>query len=119
MYADDTILLFDSTDPSEIKEKLEYDLQHASVWFNNNKLHLNIGKCKFMLFGTSRKLKRTQSPEIMIGDEGLEQVESYKYLGLWMDTTLCWKTHLEKVKSKIKQRIGILRRIRPYVDQNL
>ena len=55
----------------------------------------------------------------MIGDESLEKVESYKYLGLWMDTTLCWKTHLEKARSKIKQRIGILRRIRPYVDQNL
>ena len=119
MYADDTVLLYDSTEPEDIKEKLESYLMNASIWFTKNKLHLNVKKCKFMLFGTSQKTEQVQLPDIMIENEKLEHVENYKYLGLWMDTNLNWKFHLEKMRNKIKQRTGILRRVRPFIDQKL
>jgi retron-type reverse transcriptase len=119
LYADDTILLCNSADVSKIKDDLECDLNQACTWFARNKLHLNISKCKFMMFGTSRRLQFTQPPEIYIDNERLEQVESYKYLGLWMDSTLSWKHHLQKLCNKVKQRIGIIRRIRHLIDEDL
>ena len=119
MYADDTILMCSSKNVTDIKYDLEYDLQNAHKWFTNNKLHLNIAKCKFMLFGTDRRLQHIQPPDIILANENLEHVKHYKYLGLWMDSTLGWKYHLEKVRNKVKQRLGILRRVRHFVDRNL
>ena len=116
LYADDTILLFKSTSATEIKNNLEHDLLSASEWFYKNKLHLNISKCKFMLFGTSKRLAKTQTPDVYIGNEKLEHVNHYKYLGVWLDSTLNWKTHLHKMQSKIKQRLGMLRRVRHCID---
>jgi hypothetical protein len=72
-----------------------------------------------MLFGICRRLQHVQAPEIILEDENLEQVESYKYLGLWMDATLSWRYHLDKMRNKIKQRLGILRRVRHYIDRDL
>ena len=46
LYADDTLLLFAHQDINVITETFESDLQSASVWFNMNKLHLNVSKTK-------------------------------------------------------------------------
>ena len=36
-----------------------------------------------------------------------------------MDSTLSWQTHLDNVAKKIRQRIGVLSRVRKYMDQQL
>jgi hypothetical protein len=43
---------------------------------------------------------------------GLEHVDNYKYLGVWLDCKLSFQTHIEHhiehLQSKIKSRIGFL-----------
>ena len=67
---------------------------------------------------TPKRLTQTQIPEVKMGDATLEHVENYEYLGVWFDSTLNWKFHLEKTKNKIKQRLGILRRTRHLIDKD-
>jgi hypothetical protein len=38
----------------------------------------------------------------------LEYVNSYKYLGVWLDCKLSFQTHIKHIQSKIKSRIGFL-----------
>jgi len=50
---------------------------------------------------------------IKIGLESIERVVSFKYLGLILDDKLLWNEHVDKLCSKVTQRVGLLRRLRP------
>ena len=49
---------------------------------------------------------------ILIHGEKVEQVTSYKYLGIWFDSQLKWSTQVDSVCSRINQRMHFLRRLR-------
>ena len=58
----------------------------------------------------------------MTTSEGLELelVSSYKYLGVWIDSTLSISQHISKLQAKVKSRLGFLtliqRTILPILD---
>ncbi len=47
-------------------------------------------------------------------DTMIEQVTSYRYLGFYMDSILCWKTHIDSLCTRLQQRLYFLRRLRLY-----
>ncbi len=117
LYADDTALFVSSKNLAEIQTKLSEDLDSVSRWLAENRLTLNAKKTKCMLFGSPQKLARVREElRIQIDGEFLEHVKVFKYLGLWFDSVLNWKHHVDCVAKKISQRIGIQSRIRPYIS---
>ena len=75
-----------------------------------------------MLFGTSQRLPSTKDPdnfEIKVCDDVVERVQVFKYLGVYMDLNLNWHTHVEFFKKKISSKIGILRRVKPFLTIDL
>ena len=42
----------------------------------------------------------------------IEVVTSYKYLGVWLDSTLSFSQHISKLQAKVKSRLGFLHRNR-------
>ena len=52
------------------------------------------GKSEVMKIGTQRSLKNSNDLNIFIHDHRLKEVTSYKYLGVYVDSTLAWKEHL-------------------------
>ena len=51
LYADDTAIAVSNYRPQIIEQKLNNSVHVLASWFVNNKLPLNLHKCKFMLFG--------------------------------------------------------------------
>ena len=43
------------------------------------------------------------------------QVDSYKYLGVYLDPALNWKEHLQHVSKKIGSRLALLRRLKQFL----
>ncbi len=39
----------------------------------------------------------------------METVDCFKYLGMWLDQKGTWKVHMEKVESKCKKVINLMR----------
>ena len=77
---------------------------------------------KSMLFGTSQRLSSTKDPvnfEIKVCDDVVEQVQVFKYLGVYMDINLNWHTHVEKNPKNKSSKIGILRRVKPFLTIDL
>ena len=72
LYADDTLLLYAHKDENEIKKVLEYDLENVAKWFDQNKLHLNVKKTKWSMFGTRQRLLRSQCPSVRVNGGNLE-----------------------------------------------
>ena len=58
-YADDTALFYADSHVNKIESFLNYEMKRIWLYYNQNKLLLNIKKCKteVMLFGTQKHLK--------------------------------------------------------------
>lgn len=49
------------------------------------------------------------SPVVM-HDNAIAQVDSYRFLGIHMDNKLVWKVHVKDICSRVKQKLHFLRR---------
>ena len=58
LYADDTVLFIYSKSIYSIDSKLNSDLDKVSKWFISHQLTLNINKTKFIIIGSSQRLKK-------------------------------------------------------------
>ncbi|KAI3377600.1 hypothetical protein L3Q82_008766 [Scortum barcoo] len=78
----------------------------------SNHLQLNTSKTKELVidFGRSRPRPR---PVLLEGAE-VEAVDSYRYLGLWIDNKLDWTTHTSHLYGKTQSRMYFLRRLRSF-----
>lgn len=89
-YADDTALIADSL------EGLELLLQKVNQYSQELGLSINIAKTKFMTVSRKNSLNTAQ---LKLGNETIERVQHYKYLGCWLNSE--WDTSQE-VKCRIE-----------------
>ena len=71
-----------------------------------NFLTLNASKCKYMLVSRSRI--HQYSPQLYLADQSLECVQSYKYLGVTITSTLSWSDHIQSICNKSRRLVGLL-----------
>ena len=106
MYADDTVLLFASKCSAQLEEISRQCLNNVFLYSMNNRLKLNIGKSKFMLFKHSRNL--FLDIHLELNNEIFEQVANYKYLGFKLDSGLKFDDFINHLCSKLKICAGVL-----------
>ncbi len=82
-----------------LEENVNKELVKVHEWLCTNELSLNIEKSNFQL---------------IIHNESLRRDCSIKYLGIYIDCHLNWKSHIVYIAKKIRS-IGMLSKIRYYV----
>ena len=60
---------------------------------------------------------KCKTEKIIIRNNEIAAVKSTKFLGVIIDDKLKWKEHLQYIKNKISKSIGIIYKIRPYLDK--
>ena len=63
-----------------------------------------------MLFHSKKSGKTIEKLELRIGGEEIETVETFKYLGVWLNSKMTWNNHYDNVSSKVSSRISLLHR---------
>ena len=63
-------------------------------WLNDHKLTLNIEKTKCMLVGSNRKLESKVDLTVSIFDNIVNNVNSFKYLGIFISSDFTWTNHV-------------------------
>ena len=117
MYADDTTLSYApdySSAPQSIVVDLQKDITSLANWSRSNQLVMNEEKTKTMLV-TGRRLQKkldTFDLHLSMNGKNLEQVSSFKLLGLTFDDELSFDAHVEKLCTKLSQRIAVLSKIK-------
>src|SRR4029434_8361748 len=76
------------------------------------KLMLNESKTKFMIFSNGRNNVPPGHRICTRSGTNIEQVPCYKYLGIWLDDRLSFKSHVLDLAKKVKIKLGALYRIR-------
>ena len=79
-----------------------------------NRLALSIS----ILFHSS-KLKPNQSLRTKIDDALIKQVDSTKYLRITFDWNLTWKSHINELCLKLSKTVGILSKLRHFVNKHI
>ena len=98
----------------ELSDKLNRDLLAIAKWLNDHKLTLNLEKtkCTCMLVGSNRKLESKMALTVSIFDHNVNNVNSFKYLGIFISSDFTWTNHVEYIAGKINQRLSLLKRIK-------
>jgi len=114
LYADDICVSYNNTSVDNIKNDMQHDLDVITNWLNFNQLTMNAKKTKFMIISPSKPPTMCSPP--LINNVPIEQVNSYKYLGLVIDEQLKWKSHIKHIINKIAPITGVLWRTRHYTS---
>ena len=100
MYADDTTIYFNIEDfnTNNLEAEINKELEQVNTWLKVNKLSLNVGKTKMMIF--HRKRKHIPELKVLIDGCNIECVNSFNFLGIMLDQGLSWNNHVDLVKKK-------------------
>ena len=104
LYADD-LLLYKPISSSCDLEELQRDILEIERWSAVNYLKFNSSKCKSMII--SRK-KGNSSASLTLNGCTLEQVTTYKYLGVNISCDLSWSSHIAIICTKARKMLGVL-----------
>ena len=87
--------------------------------FLTNKLSLNAGKTKYLIFHKPSACDSIplRLPTITFNNIEIKRESSVKFLGVIIDENITWNKHIELVENKISKNIGILYRASHYLDK--
>ena len=102
-FADDTSLFVSRVDMSHINEIVSKKLPELAQWLKVNKLSLNLKKTQYMIF--SRGKSKDEPINIKIDDQSISETKSSKFLGVDIDNSLNWKTHISYIAGTISRGI--------------
>ena len=114
-FADDASIIITGVDIAEIIHKLNSILPQLENWVNLNGLKMNLKKTKYMIFSN----KPTEDIQITIASTNIERTIEERFLGVTMDSKLCWTAHRQKLASKLSRNAGILHMLRGIVPLNV
>ena len=102
------------------KNEISYTSEVSKLvqWCNTNYLQLNANKTKEMVIGFRKK--GTDIMSLKINDPMIDQVYTYKYLGVTIDEKLHWSDHINNNKSKANKQLYFVRKLGQFkVDRTL
>lgn len=113
LFADDTNIFCSGNDLQLLVQETNKELEKIKLWFDTNKLSLNLKKTKLMMFGNGRNNLQI---EIMLDGVNIEKVNEIKILGVIIDNKANWKPHISHVRSKVSRSIAIIGRARQVLN---
>jgi hypothetical protein len=107
LYADDAALIATSRSPLLYVSYLETYLNRLELWIRDRRSAIKVSKSTTVLFAKTMRCMQRPRPVQLFG-EPIKWVDSARYLGLTLDTRLTWSAHVNQVRRKAAQRLGVL-----------
>ena len=113
LFADDTCLFLSDSLLLNLELNCNTELQNLNNWCVANKLQINPQKLAVIIV-TPRLNAPTPHINLSYNNSLISCYNSCKYLGtgITIDNKLNFKTHIEKITSKISRSVGILNKLR-------
>ena len=115
LYADDTSLVYLGDDVDSLCDHVNSRLSTMLNWCKVNQISLNVNKCEYMLI--TNRINHAE-PYIYIGNESVERTNCFKYLGVFLDSSLRFHKQVDTVYSRLSKVSGISYRLRNHLDES-
>lgn len=102
LFADDTTLYHDSEDIDKLINEFTTKVKPLFAWCASNRIDINWSK-SYCMFVTNRRIKLPGS--IVLNDNSIQVVETFKLLGVTLDNKLNFRTHCANVCRTINSKL--------------
>ena len=116
LFADNTHVFLSGNNITELFSTMNTELEKLAEWFRANLLSLNTKKAVYMFSHKARKKFVMDDCNIYISNSVMSRGESCRFLGVIIDQHLSFKQHIQYLAAKISKNIGIIYRIRRYIN---
>lgn len=107
-FADDNIIYCAGRDIKKIEEKLNQTLKNLEVFLSSIGLDISKEKTKSMVF--SRKHQNVPI-KIILSDTDINQVDNFKYVGVFLDRKLLMNKHLKEIAASAGKAVNVMRSV--------
>ena len=107
-YVDDSTLSELLPPNSQASSMIQY-LEQLVTWTTDNHMQVNSTKTKEMIIGPLTKLNL---PSLATPSGTIERVSSFKLLGVYIESSLCWSTHVNSILKKATSRLYFLKQLK-------
>lgn len=114
-FADDMAITYKAHTETAIEYEMNEDFKKLEEWMDINKLTINIRKTKIIIIDPNPANIIT----VKYKGQQVEQVHSFKYLGVTVDQHLNWKDHIKITIKKASVMAGIFRKIKDVIPEKL
>ena len=104
LYADDSVILMSGKDINNIICLMNEELENINKWFRVNRLTINSKKSNYIIFNKNKRIMNNQ-PLIINGRE-IERVKECRFLGVLLNESFNWKSHINYLVSKLSKMNG-------------
>ena len=118
MFADDTNLFFSHKNIKNLFKTMNKELINIQEWFNANKLSVNATKTKYSFFHSLAFQDRIplRLPKLEINNVTIKREQIMKFLGVYLDENMTWKSHISSVEGKVSKNLGVLYKARTLLN---
>ena len=107
LFADDTIIYHPITKQQDTLNALQEDLDALQRWESDWLMHFHPQKCQTMHIINKRNIIQST---YTIHNHNLQSTNTAKYLGIHIDSTLKWNTHINKTAQRANTTSAFLHR---------
>ena len=115
LFADDTCLFIEVDDRIEAANKVNEDLSHIFKWSKQWIVQFSPSKTKSLII--SNKKDSNLNPPVCINNLPIEEVKSFKYLGLNFTSNLRWSLHIDHITHKAQRRLNLMLALKWKLDR--
>ena len=112
-YADDTAIVVKSKNIEQLQIVVDNICIEVSEWFRANFLSINVSKTYTQHYTTSLT---EFSVHVKLNNLPVKEKQSIRYLGVIIDKSLKFRDHIDHISRTIGRNIGMISRIRYFID---
>ena len=111
-FANDTSNAVEADSIELLKKQLEEDSEKIIKFMATNELVINTDKTQFTIFN-----RKDCEEKINIGKDEVTAGKSGELLGMTLSSDLSWKDHVKALKTSLRIRLGVLKRVKNKVPK--
>jgi hypothetical protein len=117
-FADDTTIYLSDSDICTLYANANIEINNLYKWFCANKLSLNANKTKYIIIRPQQRRCNLKNINLYISNIVLNRVgnnckeSSTKFLGIYIDEFITWKTRIAQVNSKLSRAIFAMKQLK-------
>ncbi|XP_035985721.1 uncharacterized protein LOC118559100 [Fundulus heteroclitus] len=108
LYADDGAIWMRGRNVPHLAKNIKRAVNKIEKWSYEWGFKLSVSKSCYMIFTNKRNI---DIGEIKLYDQPIKRVDEFKYLGLWLDSSYTWKTHIKQLETKCKKVINLMKAV--------